>query len=85
MKLFDIAANLTDDRFKGIYYGHRVHDSDFDIVIKRANLYGVRKLLISSGYLHDAINAYNLSLKSEEFYGTIGVHPCRANEPMKDY
>ena len=25
-----------------------------------------------------------MSLGSEDFYCTIGVHPCRANEPFKD-
>lgn len=24
-------------------------------------------------------------MKSEDFYCTIGVHPCRANEPFIDY
>ena len=37
LKLFDIAANLSDDRYKGVYYGSKLHDADFDIVIKRAH------------------------------------------------
>ena len=85
LKLFDIAANLSDDRYKGMYYGTKLHDSDFDLVIKRANQYGVRKFLFAAGYIHDAQDSYNLSLKSEDFYCTVGVHPCRAQEPFKDY
>ena len=42
----------------------------------------MRKFLFASGYLHDAEDSYNLSLKSEDFYATIGIHPCRANEPF---
>ena len=83
--MFDVAANLSDDRYKGIYYGHKVHEPDFDLVIKRANGYGVRKFLLAGGYIHDALDSYQLSLKSEDFYSTIGVHPCRAKEPYIDY
>lgn len=85
MKLFDIAANLSDDRYKGIYYGTKHHDPDFDIVIKRANDYGVRKFLFAGGYIKDALDSYNLALKSNDFYCTIGVHPCRAVEPFKNH
>lgn len=75
---------MSDERYKGVYYGSKLHEPDFDIVIKRANEYGVRKFLFSAGYIHDAIDSYNLSLKSEDFYCTVGVHPCRANEPFKE-
>lgn len=85
MKLFDIAANLSDDRYKGIYYHSKVHEPDFDLVIKRAHKYGIKKFLFAAGYIHDALDSYNLSLKSEEFYCTVGVHPCRALEPFNDY
>ncbi len=83
MKLFDVAANLSDDRFKGIYYGSKLHEPDFDLVIKRANEYGVRKFLFAAGYIHDALDSYQMSLQSEDFYATIGVHPCRSSEPFK--
>ena len=52
-------------------------------MIKRANLLGVRKFLFAAGYIEDAIESYNLSLKSEDFYATVGIHPCRALEPYK--
>ena len=51
--MFDIAANLSDDRYKGEYYGGKLHEPDFDLVIKRANEYGVRKFLLGVGYYHD--------------------------------
>ena len=52
-------------------------------MIKRAILLGVRKFLFAAGYIEDAIESYNLSLKSEDFYATVGIHPCRALEPYK--
>jgi len=40
-KIFDIAANLSDDTFKGKYHGKQAHDPDFDTVIERGRKYGV--------------------------------------------
>jgi TatD DNase family protein len=40
--------------------------------------------LFASGYIHDARDSYQLSLHSPDFYTTIGIHPCRANEPFLD-
>ena len=40
--------------------------------------------MFAAGYIEDAQDSYNLSLKSDDFYATIGVHPCRATEPFKD-
>jgi TatD DNase family protein len=45
----------------------------------------VRKFLFSAGYIKDALHSYELSLKSTDFYCTIGVHPCRAREPFIEY
>ena len=36
VRMFDIAANLSDERFHGNYYGKQVHRDDFDKVIQRA-------------------------------------------------
>ena len=41
IKLFDIAANLSDDRYRGEYYGGKLHEPDLEIVKERANKYGV--------------------------------------------
>lgn len=59
--MFDIAANLSDERFRGEYYGKQCHDSDFDKVIERANMFGVKKLLFAAGYIEDAKISYQLS------------------------
>ena len=83
MQIFDIAANMSDERFKGEYYGKQAHPNDFDQVISRANKYGVCKFLFAAGYIEDANISYDLSLQSSDYYATIGIHPCRANEPFK--
>ena len=49
--MFDVAANLSDDRYQGVYYGTKLHEPDFDLVIKRANDFGVRKFLFAAGYI----------------------------------
>ena len=46
-------------------------------------MFGVRKFLLAAGYREDARISYEMSLKSEHFYSTIGIHPCRATEPYK--
>ena len=75
-----MAANLSDETFSGVYRGKEKHIADFDTVIKRGIAYGVEKYLFSAGNIKDAIESYELSLKGEGFFTTIGVHPCRAKE-----
>lgn len=79
---FDIAANLSDDRFKGKYHHKQSHEADFDQVIARANEFGVKKFLFAAGYIQDAVESYSLALRDENFYATVGIHPCRALEPF---
>ena len=80
-QIFDIAANMADDRFHGVYFGKKCHEPDFDKCIERGNMFGVKKYLFAAGYIEDAHVSYDLSLKSEHFYATVGIHPCRALEP----
>jgi len=79
-KLFDIAANLCDEKFQGIYNGKKYHEDDTEEVIKRAESYNVEKMLFASGSIEDTHHSYKLSQSSKHFYTTIGVHPCRATE-----
>ena len=74
---------MSDERFEGKYYGNQKHASDFTKCIERANMFGVRKFLFAAGYLEDARISLDLSSRNENFYATIGVHPCRALEPYK--
>ena len=79
IRLFDIAANLCDDQFSGIYHGKQKHDADAQIVIDRARQYGVDRLLLSAGCYSDTIKSQELIEKNKGCYTTVGIHPCRAN------
>lgn len=83
-RLFDIAANLCDEKFLGIYNGKKYHEQDIDAVLKRAKDYNVTKMLFSAGSILDAHESYKLSQVSKDYYMTVGVHPCRASEAEKD-
>ncbi len=78
-KLFDIAANLCDEKFQGVYNGKKYHEDDTDEVIERAKEYGVQKMLFASGSIEDLHLSFKLTQKSADFYTTIGIHPCRAS------
>lgn len=78
-QLFDIAANLCDEKFQGIYNGKKYHEDDSDEVIERAKEYGVEKMLFASGSIEDLHLSFKLTQKSNDLYTTIGIHPCRAS------
>ena len=44
----------------------------------------IRDRLIASGNIPDLDASYPLCLKSDNYYTTAGVHPCRANEAAKN-
>lgn len=77
-ELFDIAANLSDESFQGIYHGKKYHEDDTDEVIQRAVDHNVTRMLFAAGSLEDAYQSYKLAQKSDNFYITVGIHPCRA-------
>ena len=82
-EFFDIAANMCDDEFQGIYHDKKYHESDIDEVLERAKKIGVKKFLFASGSLEDGKISYELSQKSNDYYITCGIHPCRASETLK--
>ena len=84
LKFFDVAANLSDDMFKGIYNGKQFHQGDFDHVIKRANAYGVNKFLFVGRYLEDTLALGKLCEGRSDCWTTVGVHPCRTSNIEKD-
>lgn len=80
VRYYDIAANLSDDQFKGIYHSKQKHAPDLDRVFKRSDDFGVSHLLIASGNIEDLEESYELCKRSQNYFTTAGVHPCRANE-----
>lgn len=80
---FDIAANLCDEQFQGIYHNKKYHDDDTDEVISRSLKMGVKKMLFASGNIEDMHLSYKLSQKANDFYTTCGIHPCYAGDAYK--
>lgn len=83
IRLMDIAPNLTDPMFQGIYRGKKVHDSDLHLVLDRAKSVGIYKMMITGSSLNDAKTAYDLvkNYNAEHvLYSTVGCHPCHATD-----
>ncbi|KXL48268.1 hypothetical protein M433DRAFT_147851 [Acidomyces richmondensis BFW] len=75
----DIGINLSDEIFRGVYHGKRVHEDDLKYVVQRALDAGVRKMMVTGSDLKESKNAVKLA---EDYpglcYATVGVHPCSA-------
>lgn len=80
LQFYDIAANLSDSQFQGIYHQKQKHPCDLEKLFKRSEQFNVTHLLIASGNIPDLEASYPLCKKSPTFFTTAGVHPCRANE-----
>ena len=50
----DIAVNLTDEMFQGMYNGKSYHECDISFVLERAMAMNVRKIIITGTYLDGA-------------------------------
>jgi TatD DNase family protein len=80
----DIAANLTDDMFQGIYHGSRKHEGDMVHVIKRAQEGGCRDMIVLAGTLADAGECLDICMRHAKngirLFTTVGFHPTRCQE-----
>ncbi|CCH60309.1 hypothetical protein TBLA_0C05130 [Henningerozyma blattae CBS 6284] len=83
-KYYDIAYNLTDMRFKGIYRGKKHHENDTKHVLYRAINSNVKRLLATGASIYESKEVIEYCKKFElpdyPLYYTIGVHPCCVNE-----
>jgi TatD DNase family protein len=81
-QLIDIAANLLDPMFQGIYRGNLKHKPDLDIVLARAAAFDVQHIIITAGSLSEARDAAQMVKAYPKFRlsHTVGVHPTRAKE-----
>ena len=77
----DIAVNLTDDMFEGIYHEKKRHDSDRDVVIERAKTAGCTQMILLAGSFEDSKKCFalceELDPKGSSLFTTVGVHPTR--------
>lgn len=78
--MIDIAANLTDGMFKGIYNGKQYHIADIVEVLKRAWEAGVDRIIVTGGSLKESKEALAIAETDGRLFCTVGVHPTRCNE-----
>ena len=50
----DIAVNLADDMFQGVYNGKEYHDCDITSVLERSMSMGIRKIIITGTHVEGA-------------------------------
>lgn len=84
LKVIDIAVNLTDSVFHGIYHERKKHESDFDLVLERAKAAGVESIIVTGTSLQESENALKLSLDNPMLYCTVGCHPTNSQDFLKN-
>lgn len=77
--LCDIAVNLTDGMFRGMYRGKRKHEDDLQLVLSRAREAGVSRMIVTGTFLEEAKEALALAREGDGLFCTCGVHPTRCN------
>lgn len=88
--LVDIAVNLTDCVFHGVdWSGKRLHDDDFNLMLKRAEDNGVHQMIITGTNLLQSEKAIALCRRypDRRLLCTVGVHPahsCEFQRPAPD-
>ncbi|KAJ0982633.1 hypothetical protein J5N97_010888 [Dioscorea zingiberensis] len=80
MRMIDIAVNLTDGMFKGIYNGKQYHVGDISAVLARAWNAGVDRIIVTGGSLQESREALAIAETDGRLFCTVGVHPTRCKE-----
>lgn len=88
LRYIDIAANLTDGMFQGLYNGKHKHAADLEQVLQRAAASDVTHILVTGSCLQSSREAIDICRKYStaacRLYATVGVHPCSAATVPKD-
>ncbi|KAG0477087.1 hypothetical protein HPP92_013928 [Vanilla planifolia] len=79
-RMIDIAVNLTDGMFKGLYNGKQYHAGDIPAVLSRAWSAGVDRIIVTGGSLEESREALAIAQTDERLFCTVGVHPTRCKE-----
>jgi TatD DNase family protein len=80
ISLIDIAVNLTDPMYQGIYNGKKCHNEDIDVILKRAQRNGVVKIMITGTNLEESKHALQLARTNDMLFCTVGCHPTNTKE-----
>ncbi|KMZ69772.1 TatD-like protein [Zostera marina] len=80
VRMIDIAVNLTDGMFKGIYNGKCRHKPDITAVLGRAWAAGVDRIIVTGGSLQESKDALAIAETDGRLFCTVGVHPTRCKE-----
>ncbi|KAF5177522.1 Tatd dnase domain containing [Thalictrum thalictroides] len=80
IRMIDIAVNLTDGMFKGIYNGKQCHVADIAAVLNRAWNAGVDRIIVTGGSLKESKEALSIAETDGRLFCTVGVHPTRCKE-----
>ncbi|WVQ79419.1 hypothetical protein IAT38_001516 [Cryptococcus sp. DSM 104549] len=79
MRFADIAVNLTDPMYTGVYRGRSRHASDLSQVVERARSAGVERILITGTSLQEVKDALKLA-EEYNLHCTAGTHPTSTSE-----
>ncbi|KAI5170976.1 TatD DNase family protein [Nematocida sp. LUAm3] len=78
----DIAVNITDEQYLGVYMGKHKHEKDVEEVIKRAQEDSVKMVFLGTS-LGTSIESMVLA-ESYTQYATIGIHPGSAEKASEE-
>ena len=76
----EIAGNLSDPMFRGVYHEKKKHAEDLEQVLKRAKNAGVEAQIITAGSLAEVHEVLQLADTKRGLYATAGCHPTRSTE-----
>jgi hypothetical protein len=77
---FDVAFNMTDEMFSGIYFGKARHPPDLNCVLNRASQANVTHMLAIPGSLQMLKETLEIAKEHPHIFVSAGVHPTRCNE-----
>lgn len=79
-----VAINLGDPVFTGVYHGKKVHDNDLDDIIQRALDIGCQKLMVTGSDLDESRHAVELAKAHRRYsYNITCDHPITYLPPTK--
>lgn len=83
-QFIDVGANLLDTMYEGEYNGSKKHEADLEQVLARAWDAGLTHIICTAGNLDEARNALELAGRDKRLFSTVGVHPTRCGEMIRN-